>query len=123
MWGDWRQYSREEQDSLAANARPLTDATERVCPVCGRRCVRWYYYELTRGSGGIGVLYVWCYNCKRYAASRGLSLSGDFDFNDPFDGLAELMMIRKREGAELLERAQAMWDSGELPQSFNPKNR
>lgn len=121
MWGDWKQYTREEQDSLAAQARPLTDKAERICPVCGKRCVRFYYYDLTRGPGGIGILYVWCYNCKRYAASRGLSLAAEYDFNDPLDAPPELARLRRQEGAALLERLQVMWDSGELPQTFSPK--
>ncbi len=119
MWGDWKVYSREEQDSMAADARPFTDPSERMCPVCRRRCVRWYSYDLT--SGGIGILYVWCYDCKRYIASRGLSRTAKYDIDDPIAGSAERLAIRRKEGARFLELLQELWNSGELPQTFVPK--
>ncbi|MFI0450860.1 hypothetical protein [Actinomadura sp. 6N118] len=39
------------------------------------------------------------------------------------DDSAELHDIRDKEGSEMLDRLQAMWDSGELPQMLTPKSR
>jgi hypothetical protein len=120
----WKPYSPEEVHDMAQqNRRRLrTDFGERFCSSCGRLSLRFYYHELSK-TGRIGSSYFWCPNCKKAAHSTGPRLSGQFDYNDPFDELGR-EEFGKMEAHNWYDHLDTLWDSKTLPQIFKekPKN-
>ncbi len=120
----WKQYSNQEVDRLAAHAPPMTDRSERTCPACARRAVRTYYYERERFGRPIGVLYAWCANCCRYTSSVGEPLSPLFAFDTPDEAADVLARARRVDDPRMIiERLDALWNSGVLPQKFTRRAR
>lgn len=109
----WTPFTPEEVKALTSNAKSPEDKTERQCPCCGNKSVRYYYQEyksdLPRGNSRF-----WCYKCRKYVHFSTEPLSKKFEFNNPLE-----KFYRQEFSYDDLD---AFWDKGLLPQTFK-KNK
>ncbi len=114
----WKLFSRDQVDRLTRTPQPPDDATTRECPVCREATIRHYYHDYRASGSPIpsGTSWFWCADCRKYASFTGASLQRDFFYDDPLEDEIESIVEPK-----LLERLNAEWENGVLPQTFTRK--
>ncbi len=115
----WQPFGIEEISLLTKNPIPITDNSERLCPSCGLKSIRFYYHELPRLKTKVGALYCWCSECHKFTHWSGPPKSNSYDFDDP--------MSEEEYGQSgvtgLLDALNRLWDNNELPQTFVEKRK
>lgn len=107
----WRAY--DWPDSLAIEKefkdRPFwADPRAVTCPIDGTETVRSYYHRMTEQKT---ARYRWCPTCRRYSGQT-TEVPAHLTMSEPVKQDVELSLPR------LLDRANALWEVGKLPQEF-----
>ena len=116
----WQTVGDEAQGLyMRATSAILKTGHPPNCPVCKGDVLRFYYHEFAVEPRRRGTIWVWCRSCRLWNHMSRIQLADKWAYEDPFGALS-LDEFGKVERQGLLDQTEAMWEAGELPQSFTP---
>jgi hypothetical protein len=111
-------FSADQIADLTRGTSFLLEPGERECPACGETALRAYVTAPPVGKRPTLISYVWCRSCRKFVGSRAKHPEGVV-FSDP---LATLSAGERRDLERsligFLAHLDALWDRGDLPQTF-----